>query len=111
MFICQARERQLQRIRSLFHRQLSVPLVDSESTLLAYKTWEVEQGNAFDLESSDLDKIFPHVSAAYKKAFDMFSARAQFEEQISQQNSSDAERLQHYLVCGIHNSPNLSYQL
>ncbi|KAK4799960.1 hypothetical protein SAY86_025325 [Trapa natans] len=94
----EAREKQLQRIRSLFHRQLSIPLVDSESSLLAYKTWEVEQGKAFDIESNDLDKTFPHVSSAHKKAFDMFNARAQFEEQISQQNLSDAERLQHYLV-------------
>lgn len=33
-------EKQQGRVRSLFHRQLQVPLADGEETLAAYRAWE-----------------------------------------------------------------------
>lgn len=94
----QAKDKQVQHIRSLFHRQLSVPLADMNSTLMAYKTWEMELGNLPDV-SSDLIDIYPHVASAYQKALEMYNARIHLEEQISSQDISDSERLQHYMVC------------
>ncbi|WJX26121.1 hypothetical protein P8452_15092 [Trifolium repens] len=89
----QAKEKQVQQIRSLFHRQLSIPLSDLNSTLIAYKTWEVEQGNL----SIDLTDSYPHVASAYQKALEMYNARVHLEEQISSQHISDSERLQQYM--------------
>ncbi|XP_012568351.1 uncharacterized protein [Cicer arietinum] len=92
----QAKEKQVQRIRSLFHRQLSVPHVDMNSTLMSYKTWEVEQGNLHNVSVCLIDS-YPHVASAYQKALEMYNARVCFEEQISIQNISDSERLQQYM--------------
>nr|KYP63247.1 Squamous cell carcinoma antigen recognized by T-cells 3 [Cajanus cajan] len=93
----QAKEKQVQHIRSLFHRQLSVPLADMSSTLTAYKTWEVEQGNLQDVESIELVDIYPHVASSYQKALEMYNARFHLEEQILSSNVSNSERLQHYM--------------
>ncbi|KAF8016112.1 hypothetical protein BT93_H1598 [Corymbia citriodora subsp. variegata] len=93
-----AKYKQVQRIRNIFHRQLSIPLVDMESTLRVYKAWEAEQGTSQDAESCDVTKSFPHVASAYEKALDMYNARVNFEQQISRQDTSDAERLQQYLI-------------
>ncbi|CAM8941471.1 unnamed protein product [Rhodiola kirilowii] len=73
----QAKEKQIQHIRSIFHRQLSVPLADTHSTFKTYKAWEVEQ--------------------AYQKAMQMYNARAPFEEKISENDISDPERLQNFM--------------
>lgn len=94
----QTKDKQVQRIRNIFHRQLSIPLVDMESTLQAYKAWEAEQGTSQDVESCDVGKSFPHVATAYEKALDMYNARVNFEQQISRQDLSDTERLQQYMV-------------
>ncbi|MED6158347.1 hypothetical protein PIB30_031977 [Stylosanthes scabra] len=83
----QAKEKQVQHIRGLFHRQLSVPLADMSSTLTEYKTWEGEQGSVQD----------PNVLSAYQKALEMYNARVQFEEHVTRLDSPDSERLQHYL--------------
>lgn len=93
-----AKEAQVQRIRGIFHRQLSVPLINMGSTLLAYKAWEVEQGNALDAESSDMDGIPSHVASAYQKAMEMYNARVQYEEQISKQDISETEKLQNFMT-------------
>ena len=97
----QAKEKQVQRIRNIFHRQLSVPLAGIKSTLLAFKAWEVEQGNVLDVDSSSMDGISSHVASACQKAMDMYDARASFEEQIVRQDISDSERLQQFLVCDL----------
>ncbi|GAV63314.1 RRM_1 domain-containing protein/Lsm_interact domain-containing protein, partial [Cephalotus follicularis] len=94
----QEKEKQIQRIRSIFHRQLSVPLANLRSVLLAYKAWEVEQGNAINVDSSDLHGISSHVATAYQKALEMYDARVNLEEQISRQDISDTEKFQQYLV-------------
>ncbi|QCD76392.1 squamous cell carcinoma antigen recognized by T-cells 3 [Vigna unguiculata] len=93
----QAKEKQVQRIRSLFHRQLSVPLADMSSTLAAYKAWEAEQRNIEDVETIDLVDIYPHVASSYQKALEMYNVRFHHEEQILSLNVSDSEKLQHYM--------------
>lgn len=92
-----AKELQVQRIRNIFHRQLSVPLVNLRSTLLAYKAWEVEQGIDLDARSSEVDGISSHLASAYQKAMEAYNARAQHEEQISMQNISDTEKIQNFM--------------
>ncbi|KAH8509934.1 hypothetical protein H0E87_007738 [Populus deltoides] len=92
-----AKELQVQRIRNIFHRQLSVPLVNLRSTLLAYKAWEVEQGIDLDAKSSEVDGISSHLASAYQKAMEAYNARAQHEEQISMQNISDTEKIQNFM--------------
>ncbi|KAJ8755674.1 hypothetical protein K2173_022269 [Erythroxylum novogranatense] len=92
-----AKESQIQRIQNIFHRQLSIPLLDLRSTLLAYKAWEVEQGNVLDAESSDVDGVSPNVASAYQKALEMYSARVQHEEQVSRSDASDVEKFQNFM--------------
>ena len=99
ILILQAKEKQIQRIRSIFHRQLSVPLVNMKSTLLAYKAWEGEQGIMPDIPSGDLDGVSSHVASAYQKASDMYNARVYLEEKISAQDKSELERFQEFMVC------------
>ncbi|XP_021298484.1 squamous cell carcinoma antigen recognized by T-cells 3 [Herrania umbratica] len=93
----QAKEKQVQRVRSIFHRHLSIPLANLRSTLFAYKAWEVEQGNALDSESDTVDGISSHVASAYQKAEEMYNARAHHEEQITRQDISESERFQHFM--------------
>ncbi|CAL1353115.1 unnamed protein product [Linum trigynum] len=92
-----AKESQVQRVRILFHRQLSVPLVNLESTLLDYKAWEVEQGSTLNAESSDLDGVPTHVVSAYRKAMEIYKARVGLEEQIFKKGISQEEKLQHFM--------------
>ncbi|XP_031285659.1 pentatricopeptide repeat-containing protein At1g62680, mitochondrial-like [Pistacia vera] len=73
----------VQRIRSVFHRQLSIPLANVRSTLLTYKSWEVDLVTALDVESGDLDGIPSTVATAYEKALEMYNAQADFEERIA----------------------------
>ncbi|CAN1352407.1 Squamous cell carcinoma antigen recognized by T-cells 3 [Linum perenne] len=94
-----AKESQVQRIRNLFHRQLSVPLVNLESTLVAYKAWEVEQGSPLNAESCDLDGIAANVVTAYHKAMQMYNVRVEYEGQIVL-NMSDGEKLQRFMSVG-----------
>jgi len=90
--------KQVQRIRTLFHRQLSVPLAEMESTLVEYKSWEAEQGNAND-PGSTFDGVPSNVTSAYKKANDMYNERKQYEDQLSNAGASEADKLQEFLVC------------
>ncbi|CAL5004495.1 unnamed protein product [Urochloa decumbens] len=88
--------KQVQRIRTLFHRQLSVPLAEMESTLVEYKSWEAEQGNAND-PGSNFDGVPSNVISAYKKASDMYNERRQYEDQLSNTGASEADKLQEFL--------------
>nr|KJB70773.1 hypothetical protein B456_011G090800 [Gossypium raimondii]KJB70774.1 hypothetical protein B456_011G090800 [Gossypium raimondii] len=94
----QAKENQVQRIRSIFHRQLSIPFANMKSTLLSYKAWEVEQGNSLDAESDNVDGISSHVASSYRKAEEMYNARAHLEEHITRQGISESERYQHFMA-------------
>jgi squamous cell carcinoma antigen recognized by T-cells 3 len=89
--------KQVQRLRALFHRQLSVPLADMESTLAEYKSWEAEQGNEND-QGSDFDGVPSNVISAYKKANGMYNERKQYEDQLSNAGASEANKLQDFLV-------------
>ncbi|GAB2236082.1 hypothetical protein Droror1_Dr00027817 [Drosera rotundifolia] len=86
---CEVKEKQVQRIRSVFHRQLSVPLADMTSNLLAYKGWELEQGNSVNVNSREIDDITSHADVAYKKAVDMYQSRAVMENEILNLQISD----------------------
>lgn len=100
MSLLQSKEKQVQRIRNLFFRQLSVPLSEMSSTLLTYKAWEAEQGSVVDNDPSSLDGLPPHIASAYQKALEMLKLRTNFEEQIAQkEDASDSERLQEFMVC------------
>ncbi|KAL6545676.1 hypothetical protein OROGR_009550 [Orobanche gracilis] len=90
-----AREKQIQRIRSLFRRQLSIPLAELNSTLLAYKAWEADNGSLSD--SSELDGLPLHVASVSEKALKMLNARAHFEEKVSKKDV-DSEKLQEYMT-------------
>ncbi|KAF0893563.1 hypothetical protein E2562_026979, partial [Oryza meyeriana var. granulata] len=87
--------KQVQRIRVLFHRQLSVPLADMESILAEYKSWEAEQGNAND-PSSNFDGVPSNIVSAYKKATEMYNVRKQYEDQLSNADASDSDKLQEF---------------
>ncbi|XP_073287671.1 uncharacterized protein [Primulina huaijiensis] len=91
------KEKQVQRIRNLFHRQLSVPLADIRSTLRTYKAWESSQGSSIDITGGELDGLSSNVVSAYQKALEMLIARAHHEEQVSQKNV-ESEKLQEYMV-------------
>ncbi|EMS62530.1 Squamous cell carcinoma antigen recognized by T-cells 3 [Triticum urartu] len=88
--------KQVQRVRALFHRQLSVPLADIESTLAVYKSWEAEEGNTRDPDSQ-VDDVPPNVLSAYKKASEMYNARKQYEDELSVAAESEANKLQVFL--------------
>ncbi|KVF74582.1 RNA-processing protein, HAT helix, partial [Cynara cardunculus var. scolymus] len=79
----ESREKQVQRIRNIFHRHLSIPHRDLMSTLLTYKAWEAEHGNTLDVSSSSTEGISANVASAYQKAIEMLSMRADFEEKIA----------------------------
>ncbi|XP_010433793.1 PREDICTED: squamous cell carcinoma antigen recognized by T-cells 3-like [Camelina sativa] len=91
------KNKQIQRIRSIFHRHLSVPLKNLSSTLITYKAWELEQGIDLDIGSDDLNKVSPQVAAANKKAQQMYSERAHLEEHISNKDLSDTEKFQEFM--------------
>ncbi|KAL3515786.1 hypothetical protein ACH5RR_022688 [Cinchona calisaya] len=92
----ESREKQIQLIRNLFFRQLSVPLASLRSTLLAYKAWEAEQGSILAVDSNSLDGLPSNIASAYQKALDLLNARTQFEEQITRKDVPDAERLSNF---------------
>jgi len=72
------------------------------STLLAYKAWEAEQGNDLDVNSGDLKGVASHALYAYKKALEMQNARVNLEEQISKPDLPDSERIPLFKVSEFH---------
>ncbi|CAA6660241.1 unnamed protein product [Spirodela intermedia] len=88
--------KQINRVRSLFQRQLSIPLADLNSTFLTYKQWEIGLGNACENSSDELDVIPKSVASAYQRALDMYNARVSYEDQLSASNSADSDRIQHF---------------
>ncbi|KAJ4783243.1 Squamous cell carcinoma antigen recognized by T-cells 3 [Rhynchospora pubera] len=84
------------RIRSLFHRQLAVPLENLRTTLMDYKAWEADQGNSNDMDA-ELDGVPPNVALNYQKASAAYNARKQYEDQLTSPVQSEADKLQHFL--------------
>ncbi|KAF3340792.1 squamous cell carcinoma antigen recognized by T-cells 3 [Carex littledalei] len=88
--------KQNQRIRSLFHRQLAVPLTNIKATLMDYKAWEADQGNSNDMDN-ELDGVPPNIALNYQKASAAYNARKQYEDQLSSPVQSEADKLQHFM--------------
>ncbi|XP_057785379.1 uncharacterized protein LOC131002911 [Salvia miltiorrhiza] len=92
-----AKEKQIQRVRNLFHRQLSIPHTDLKSTLVAYKAWEADHGRLNNVNSNESDDLPSHVVSVYQKALEMLNDRAHLEENISK-NNTDSEKLQDFMT-------------
>lgn len=90
--------KQIERIRSLFQRQLSVPLIDMEQTLTEYGSWEAEHESG-SYQGSGVDYIPSDVTAAYEAACHMYSQRRVYEEELLEEGASVAEKLQAFTVC------------
>ncbi|CAM6111706.1 unnamed protein product [Calypogeia fissa] len=86
--------KQVEIVRSLFRRQLTIPLGNLADTLQEYKEWEGQQGNHI---GDDLAGLPSHVGLAYKKALQLCSIRELHEGKIAKGQPGDAELLQHYL--------------
>eukprot|EP00898_Chlorokybus_atmophyticus_P006256 jgi/Chlat1/6631/Chrsp482S00881 len=82
------RAQQVDKVRSLFRRQLSVPLHGNDTLLVDYQEWEKAQSPSGDIPS--------HVAAAIKSAERMYTERAPFELLVSDDKPVDAVLLQHY---------------
>lgn len=50
-------EKQQARVRSLFHRQLQVPLADGAAALAAYQTWETSLQPGFEVSLLQPSKV------------------------------------------------------
>lgn len=90
--------KQSQQIRSLFQRQLSVPLRDMEQTLAEYRTWEAEQQSG-SYQGSEVDYVPSNVTAAYEAAYHMYNERRVYEEELLEEGASAGEKLQAFQVC------------
>ena len=99
----QVRTKQVEVVRNLFHRQLTVPLADHAQTLEEYKKWEQEQAQGVQIgdENDELAGLPPRIAYAYQKAEQMSRARESLESNISSEKPVDGSLLQHYLVRAI----------
>lgn len=93
----EVKDKQVDRIRTLFRRQLSVPLSDIDSTLQDYKFWEEQQGVVIGNDIDHLAGLPSNVISAYKKALQMYNARAGYEEKVARGKHADTELFQNYL--------------
>eukprot|EP00884_Botryococcus_braunii_P015613 jgi/Botrbrau1/2735/Bobra.0164s0015.1 len=86
----QAQEKQVNALRSLFHRQLQVPLAEGPSTLKAYQEWEQGLGPA----GTELPEA---VRVGYEQAQQDVAVRAPFEDAVAPGKPSDADKLATFL--------------
>ncbi|KAG6543702.1 hypothetical protein Mapa_014886 [Marchantia paleacea] len=91
------KDKQLENIRSVFHRQLTVPAADLAETLKEFKEWEEEQGVHIGDESDELAGVPTHVASAYKKALLVSASREPLEDKIAKDQAGSTEQLQHYM--------------
>ncbi|KAG0604876.1 hypothetical protein M758_9G015600 [Ceratodon purpureus] len=94
----EAKSKQVEIIRNLFHRQLRIPLADHAQTLEQYKDWEQNQDVQIGNENDDLSGLPGGVISAYKTADQMSKARVTYESNIGAEKPVDGDLLQHYLV-------------
>lgn len=87
-------------VRSVFHRQLTIPSAVLAETLKEYQEWEEQQGVPIGDENDELAGAPTHVSSAYKKALQMSTSREPLEDKIAKDPAGSAEQLQHYLASG-----------
>lgn len=93
----EVKAKQVEIIRSLYRRQLSVPLSNSSRTLKDYGVWEIQEGNHIGDETDELAGMPSNVASAYRKALQMCTERERYEERVSKEKPKDAELLQNYL--------------
>lgn len=93
----EVKDKQVDRIRNLFRRQLSVPLSDIDSTLQDYKFWEEQKGTVIGNDTDQLTGLPSNVISGYKRALQMYNARAGYEEKVAGGKHADAELFQNYL--------------
>jgi tetratricopeptide (TPR) repeat protein len=93
----EAKSKQVEIVRSLFRRQLTVPLANHNLLLEEYKDWEQQQGVQVGDDSDDLIGLPNGVALAYKKAVQMCRAREPYEAQIACETLVQGDLLQHYL--------------
>ncbi|KAI5070523.1 hypothetical protein GOP47_0014866 [Adiantum capillus-veneris] len=93
----EARTKQINSIRNVYRRQLSVPSWDVPVTLKDYIIWESQQGVQIGDESDDLAALPANIAFAYRKAVQMCSSREPFEEKVSKEKPKDADLLQNFL--------------
>lgn len=75
--------KQQERVRSLFHRQLQIPMLDAADTLEAYRQWEQGKGGS----------VPPHVQKGFERAQASVELRQPYELAISGDQAADASLL------------------
>lgn len=93
----EARTKQVNCIRNIFRRQLSIPAWDITLTLKEYINWESQQGVQIGDDADDLAGLPANIAATYKKAVQMCSLREPLEEKVSKEKLKDAGLLQNFL--------------
>ncbi|XP_063980205.1 squamous cell carcinoma antigen recognized by T-cells 3-like [Diachasmimorpha longicaudata] len=77
------KKEQLNRVGTLFRRQLGCPLLDMEKTSDEFKTWRSEEGKEATMDDNT-------ITVVYKRALDTLNSRLPFEEKLlSSQNESE----------------------
>ncbi|KAL2609096.1 hypothetical protein R1flu_027669 [Riccia fluitans] len=89
--------KQVETVRSLFHRHLTVPSAALAETMNEYKEWEMQEGVQIGDESDETAGLPSHVASAYRKALQMSASREPLEEKIANDPDGSAEQLQHYM--------------
>eukprot|EP00798_Chlamydomonas_sp_ICE-L_P021550 gene21550-28543_t len=84
----QGGDKQQDKVRQLFHRQLQVPLEDGEATLAAYVQWE----------SKHAKDVPPHIMKAHTKAQEAAQLRMSYETAVSADKAPDANVLAAFLA-------------
>eukprot|EP00850_Spirogloea_muscicola_P000612 SM000002S05692 [mRNA] locus=s2:1682230:1687648:+ [translate_table: standard] len=99
-----AREKQAERVRSLYHRQLAVPLFGQAELAAEYRAWEQQQqlqggDQGMAANGEEVTGSLPqHLQAAIKKAAAACTERQDLEERVAQGTSTDEDRLAAYLA-------------
>mmetsp|Transcript_8272 Transcript_8272/g.19831 ORF Transcript_8272/g.19831 Transcript_8272/m.19831 type:complete len:469 (-) Transcript_8272:1656-3062(-) len=79
---------QVDKVRSLFHRQLKVPLIGMENTMQAYREWEEAQGAPGGVPD--------HVKQAFESATAQLEIRMPLEEMLGSPDTTDEVKFTAY---------------
>eukprot|EP00878_Enallax_costatus_P019725 GHUV01020818.1.p1 GENE.GHUV01020818.1~~GHUV01020818.1.p1 ORF type:complete len:482 (+),score=163.78 GHUV01020818.1:194-1639(+) len=82
-------EKQLERVRSLYHRQLQLPNPQAPELLQEYEEWETQHGKA---------SVPQHIRAAAQRSSDAAQLRAAHEAAVSADKTADATLLAAYMA-------------
>ncbi|KAJ7294310.1 hypothetical protein O6H91_Y267000 [Diphasiastrum complanatum] len=92
----ETKSKQVDIVRSIFRRQLTVPLANHADTLRDYREWEEQQGTKVGDEADELAGLPPNVVSSYAKAMKVCSKYKPIEELIASGKAGDAELLHNY---------------